>query len=65
MLDFLTEFLNVAFPWVILIIMLLGWGDWLSQFFPGTSSYGEQLSHMVWSPILIPQEFGTLLSSPF
>ncbi|MGD8457801.1 MAG: DUF456 domain-containing protein [Anaerolineales bacterium] len=35
MLDFLTEFLGVAFPWVILIIMLFGWGGLAVPIFPG------------------------------
>ena len=35
MLDFLTEFLGVAFPWVILIIMLFGWGGLVVPIFPG------------------------------
>jgi len=34
-LDFLTEFLGVAFPWVILIIMLFGWGGLVVPIFPG------------------------------
>jgi uncharacterized protein YqgC (DUF456 family) len=35
MLDYLTEFLGIAFPWVILIIMLFGWGGLVVPIFPG------------------------------
>jgi len=35
MLDFLTEFLGVAFPWVILTIMFVGWLGLIVPIFPG------------------------------
>ncbi len=35
MLDFLTEFLGVAFPWVILTIMVFGWLGLVVPIFPG------------------------------
>jgi uncharacterized protein YqgC (DUF456 family) len=35
MLDFLSEFLGLAFPWVILVVMLIGWGGLVVPIFPG------------------------------
>jgi uncharacterized protein YqgC (DUF456 family) len=35
MLDFLSEFLGIAFPWVILVVMLIGWGGLVVPIFPG------------------------------
>lgn len=35
MLDFMTEFLGIAFPWVILTIMLFGWLGLVVPIFPG------------------------------
>jgi uncharacterized protein YqgC (DUF456 family) len=35
MLDFLSEFLGVAFPWVILTIMFFGWFGLVVPIFPG------------------------------